>query len=287
MSPAHARPNYLAAFKAHYKTADGKTTLNAANCSMCHVGAPNTGKWNAYGEAVREALAGKTRVNNQQAEAAIVAAESKRGPNARQTFGQRIATDRLPVGPAGGNAGAGDGGGAGAAATPAGPWENLFNGRDMSNFTVKNAGNWEVRNGILRYTGGGNGWLSTKKQYTNYAAVIIWRYPNPGDNDSGIFIKTNGNGSPWPDGPQLNMGPGQSIGSIGGLQGTSNRYDLIHPNDWNMFQITVQNGVVSLAINGQPAWDQGTGLSTGPGYIGVENEGKVIEINRFWVRPLQ
>ncbi len=158
----------------------------------------------------------------------------------------------------------------------------------MSNFTVKNDGNWEVRNGLLRYTGGGNGWLSTNQQYRNYALVIVWRFPNPGPNDAGVFLKASGEGKPWPDGGnwQLNMGPGDNVGSIGGTQGSRNRYDLIHPNDWNVWQVTVQNGTATLAINGRQAWDQATGLPDRPAYIGIQNENKVLEIAQIWVRPL-
>lgn len=293
LTPALARPNYLATFKAHYKTADGKTTLNAANCSLCHVGAPNQGNFNAYGQAVRAALAGKTRASNADIEKAIVEAESKRAGNAGQTFGRRIAGDRLPAAPGGGNQGnggnagaAGDAGNA-AAVVPTGPWENLVNGKDLSNFTVKNDSIWEVKDGHLFYGGKGNGWLSTNKQYKNYAAVIVWREPGQHEKtDAGVFLKTTGVGSPFPEGPQLNMGPGQSFGSIGGLRGTRNRFDLIHPGGWNEYQITVQNGTVTLAINGQPAWDYAEGLPDRPGYIGLQSEGYPVEIAAFWVQPL-
>src|SRR5437764_8337014 len=64
LTPALARPQYLQAFKAHYNTAQGKPTLNAANCALCHVGAPNQRTWNAYGDAVRAALGGATNVQD-------------------------------------------------------------------------------------------------------------------------------------------------------------------------------------------------------------------------------
>ena len=44
----------------------------------------------------------------------------------------------------------------------------------MGGLTKAGQGNWAVQNFLLRYTGGGNGWLRTNKQYKNYSAVIVW-----------------------------------------------------------------------------------------------------------------
>jgi len=285
VSAAMARPGYLQAFKAHYNTASGKPTLNMANCSLCHVGMPNQARWNVYGEAVRAALGAPNVTDRAKVEAALVAAEKQMNPATRQTFGAMIAGDRLP----GSNAGAGGAGGTGSGApVNTGTWEPVFNGVNMDGLTKMNAGDWTVQNFLLKYTGGGNGWLRTNKQYKNYSAVIVWRFPEGGNRDSGIFLKaTSLEGNPWPNSPQLNMGPGQNIGSISGTQGTSNRYDLIKENDWNTFQITVWNGIATLAINGQVAWEQSSGgIPDQPGYIGIENEGPKLDIAQFWVLPL-
>lgn len=285
VSTATARPLYLQTFKAHYATATGKPTLNAADCRLCHIGMPNQRMWNVYGQAVRTALGGQQSQDRAKIEAAIVAAEKETNPAARQTFGALIAGDKLPG--AAMAAAAGGGSGTGLSASQTSTWEPAFNGVNMDGLTKMNAGNWTVENFLLRYTGGGNGWIRTNKQYRNYAAVIVWRYPQAAtNNDSGIFLKAGLQGNPWPAGPQLNMGPGDNIGSIGGTQGTKNRPDLIKANDWNTFQITVWNGLAALAINGQPAWEEATGLPTGDGYIGIENEGRPIDIAQFWVYPL-
>ena len=62
-----------------------------------------------------------------------------------------------------------------------------------------------------------------------------------------------------------------ALASVPGTEGTKNRYDLIKPNDWNTFQITVWNGIATLAINGQVAWEQSSGgIPDQPGYIGIE-----------------
>jgi hypothetical protein len=271
-SGASARPQYLARFKAHYNTASGKPTLNAANCGLCHIGSPAQKTWNAYGEALRTVLAGATNVqDNAKIDAALDAAAQANAPGGGK-FVALINADKMP----------------GAAAAPTGIWVPAFNGANMEGWTNMNQGNWVVQNGLLRYTGGGNGWLRTNKQYKNYAAVIVWKYAEPGNNDSGIFLRaTSLDGSPWPNSPQLNMGPGENFGSVGGAQGTRNRHDLIKPTDWNVYQIMVHNGKATLAINGQPAWTgAATGIADVPGYIGIQAENRPLDISRFWIMEL-
>jgi len=291
ISSASARPPYLQAFKAHYNTASGKPKLNAANCALCHIGPANQAKWNAYGEAFRMALGAKGVTDQAKLVAALKAAETKQNAAARQTFGQLIAKDEFPATAQAAGGGTppvtGNTGRPGGPAAVAGDWEPVFNGVDMTGLTKMNQGNWVVENQILKYTGGGNGWLRSNKQYKNYSAVIVWRFVEAGPNDAGIFLRAGLDGNPWPSSPQLNMGPGQNFGSIGGTMGTTARGDLIKPLDWNTYQVTVANGMATLSINGQRAWDKATGIADRPGYIGIQNEGRKLEIAQFWVRPLQ
>jgi hypothetical protein len=296
VTPVLARPGYLMAFKAHYNTAQGKPALNAANCAMCHVGQPNQARWNAYGEALRTALNGQKNVQDRaRVVQALDAAGRQTNRAANRTFAQMIQADRLPASAQGGGGGGTgvSGPGAALAVQPAGPWEPIFDGSNMNNLTKVNAGNWTVRNGYLAYTGGGNGWMRVNNPYTNYALVVVWRYTEPGtgqNNDSGVFLKARpgDNGSPWPNAPQLNMGPQQNFGSIGGTQGSRARFDLIKPNDWNTYQVTVQGNVATLAINNQLAYEfaEGPGLG-GSGHIGIQCENRPFEIAQIWVRPLQ
>lgn len=280
LSSAMARPNYLGAFKQYHKTAEGKPKLNAANCGLCHIGRPNAGKWNPYGEALRKALGAEGVTDNAKIVAALKTAGDEKNA-AGQTFVSLINQDQMPGAAAGGTVQPGAG--------VQGTWQYLFNGRNMDGLHKMNAGDWKVENGLLRYTGGGNGWLRSNDQYTNYALVVVWRYAAPGtgqNNDAGVFLKAGMEGNPWPNSPQLNMGPTQNYGSIGGAQGTRARFDLIKPDGWNSFAITVTGDKATLAINGQSAWDMATGLPTGAGFIGIENEGRPFDIAQIAIMPL-
>src|SRR5207247_4098282 len=113
-------------------------------------------------------------------------------PATAQTDVEMINADKLP-------------GTAGQSLAPvSGTWRQLFNGQSMDSWTKMNAGNWIVENGLLKYTGGGNGWLRSNDEYKDYALIIEWRYTQPGNNDSGIFLRAGMGGNPWPDSPQLN-----------------------------------------------------------------------------------
>jgi hypothetical protein len=285
VAPAMARPGYLMAFKSTY--AQGKPTLTAANCAMCHIGMPNQKRWNVYGEALRTNLAGATGVNAQRIGEAFKAAESRTNPATMQTFGAMIAGDRLP----GSTMGAGGATGGGGGGTPTGNWEPVFNNVNMDGITKHGAGNWVIQDGVLKYTGGGNGWMRGNKQVTNYSMVVVWRYTEPGtggNNDAGVFLKAKpgDNGNPWPNAPQLNMGPQQNYGTIGGTQGGRARFDLIKPNDWNIYSVTVTGDTATLAINNTIAYDSAVGAGlTGPGFVGFQCENRPFEIAQWWIMP--
>ena len=164
-------------------------------------------------------------------------------------------------------------------------WRPLYNGVNMNGWTNMNQGNWSVQNGYLTYTGGGNGWLRTAQEFRNFSLVATWRYTQPGNNDSGLFVRAGAEGNPWPgQGYQLNMGPGNNYGSLGGAQNAPARPELIKPQgQWNVYQLTVINDQAALAINGQEAWTDARGLTRPSGYIGFQAENRPIEIAQVWI----
>ncbi len=282
---ASARPPYLQAFKAHYNTASGKPTLNAANCQLCHMGMPNTKMFNPYGMAVRTALGATNVQDREKVIAALVQAEKGRHTGANQTFAQAIAQDRFPgVAPAGGASSPGGGGGA----PVSGQWRALYDGVSTNGWTKKNGGNWDVKDYVLRYTGGGKGWLASNDTFTNYSLVVVWKWTNPTpQSDAGIFLGASPDGNPFPTRAiQLSLGPNDDYGRMLGAQGTTSRGDLIKRNDWNVYSMTVQRGMASLNINGTKAWERATGMPTAPGHIGIQVEDFPIEIAQIWIMPL-
>lgn len=170
-----------------------------------------------------------------------------------------------------------------AAAQQTGRWVPLFDGRSMDGWTKMHAGDWTVRDGVLAYTGGGNGWLRTNREYGDFSLVAIWRFPSGDRWDSGLFVRAGLEGNPWPSqGYQVQMLRGRE-GEISGTRGSRPRPDLVKPSgEWNTFQLSLIGDRASLAINGQQA-TEATGLTRPRGYIGWQAEGYPLEVSYIYI----
>jgi hypothetical protein len=182
------------------------------------------------------------------------------------------------------------GGGTGASQPATDGWMMLFNGQNMEGWTKMNDGDWGVESGVLKYRGGGNGWLRTNAQFTDFQAISEWRYPvAEGDHDSGFFFRAGLEGKPWPrQGYQLNMGPGNNLGSVGGIRGARAVPQLFKKpaGEWNSYDLIVVGDAATCIINGEKAWDaSGVGRPEG-GYLGWQGEGYALEVKSVRLRKL-
>src|SRR5439155_22734508 len=68
-------------------------------------------------------------------------------------------------------------------------WTDLFNGRDLSNWTNVNCApsTWSVRDGIIVSTGVPTGVLRTLRQYENFILELEWKHLRAGGN-AGLFV---------------------------------------------------------------------------------------------------
>jgi hypothetical protein len=174
-------------------------------------------------------------------------------------------------------------------------WIMLFNGRNMDGWTRMNGGDWAVEDGMLKYKGGGNGWLRTAEQFADFQVIAEWRYPvAEGNHDSGLFIRASDQGNPWPaPAYQLNMGPGDNMASLSPMGNAPRvRGDRAVPalikkpgGEWNTYDLIVVGSSATCIVNGQKAWDA-TGLGLGAGYLGWQGEGPHLEVRSMRVRRL-
>jgi hypothetical protein len=168
-------------------------------------------------------------------------------------------------------------------------WITLFNGRDLTGWTKMHAGNWTVENGVLTYTGGGNGWLRSNETFDDFHLIAEWRYPvAEGEHDAGLFFRAGAEGAPWPrPAYQMNMGPGDDLGSVGGIASAPKRPDLVNKpgGDWNTYELLLVGDKALALINGRKAWDA-HGFTRADGHIGVQCEGSAIEVRSVRVRRL-
>ncbi|MDB5389658.1 MAG: hypothetical protein JWM11_5304, partial [Planctomycetaceae bacterium] len=146
---------------------------------------------------------------------------------------------------------------------------SLFDGKTLDGWNIENGAKVEIQDGQLLLKDG-NGWLRTDHQYADFKLHIEWKALKAEKYDAGIYIRSGGEGAPFPKPSyQINLLQGKE-GNISSLPGASST-GLIKPGDWNVFDITVVGDTVALEINGKPAYKVG-GLTAKSGYVGLQVE---------------
>jgi hypothetical protein len=145
----------------------------------------------------------------------------------------------------------------------------LFDGKSLAGWTIKNDAKARVVDGVLELTEG-NGWLRTHQQYSDFRLHIEWKAVKETDYDSGVYIRTPGEGAPFPKGAyQINLLDGKE-GNLTTIPAASST-GLVKRGEWNSFDVEVIGDTASLKINGKQAWKVG-GLKNKTGYIGLQCE---------------
>jgi hypothetical protein len=164
----------------------------------------------------------------------------------------------------------------------------LFNGKDLSgwNDAGKVSEHWIVKDGVLTFDGKGRE-LFTAEKFSNYALLVDWRVEKNGN--SGVYLR-GGN-------PQVEINdaesPKQPIwnGTSGGL------YPDLPPTkraanktgEWNQFLITVDQGVITVLLNGEKTVD-GFKKKWGKqsaGSIGFQNHGTPLWFKNIYIKKLE
>ncbi len=135
----------------------------------------------------------------------------------------------------------------------------LFNGKDLTGWTVHGTEKWYVENGELVCESGPDkqyGYLSTNKNYKNF--VLTLQFKQEANGNSGVFIRSGIEGvkiSGW----QVEVAP---LGHhTGGIYESYGRNWLIQPKpedeaalkvgDWNELKIRADGDVITTWLNGK------------------------------------
>ena len=184
--------------------------------------------------------------------------------------------------------------------------ENLFNGKDLSNWNfvvdenkVAPENVYSVKDGAILIQGMPFGYMYTKKKYSNYILELEWSWIGEATN-SGIFlaIAEVQSGNPFPNAIEC-----QLKGGIAGdfvLLGGSDLDEYVVPADgrpafpviqkressnekpigeWNKAKIEVRDGKITIYINGV-LQNQGTN-KVKEGHIGLQSEGGPIQFRNL------
>jgi len=137
--------------------------------------------------------------------------------------------------------------------------ESLFNGKDLSGWTIYGTELWYVEDGLLVCESGPDeeyGYLGTEKEYKDFDLTV--EFKQGADGNSGVFFRSSIEGTKI-TGWQAEVAPPGS--NTGGIYESYGREWLIKPDpeldkhlkfgDWNEMRILVVGDKVETFLNGQ------------------------------------
>lgn len=167
---------------------------------------------------------------------------------------------------------------------PAPKWTSLFNGTNLDGWTAMNDGKFAVENGAIQIRGG-MGWLRSERAFTNFVLEAEWRGLETNYN-SGFFLRAGLEGKPMPAGgwqvnlKQTDLGAWLKDKDIK----LSPKPAIIPHGEWATFTMEAHGTNASLWLNGKKLWTHG--FDAASGFIGIQAEGKRMEVRSVRVREL-
>lgn len=190
-------------------------------------------------------------------------------------------------------------------------WQPLFNGKDLSGWTIVNVAptTFSVREGMIVSTGKPTGTMRTDRMYENFIMELEWRHMQRGGN-AGVFIwgdPLTHVGTPFSRGIEVQVLDGRedrnytSDGDVFSIWGAKMTPDRPHPAgwerslpsekrakpspEWNHYRITCNDGTLKLAVNGKEV-SGGSMCRPRKGYICLESEGSECHFRNLRIAEL-
>ena len=156
---------------------------------------------------------------------------------------------------------------------------SLFNGKDLTGWTIHGTEKWYVENGELVCESGPDkqyGYLSTEKSYYNFELSVQFKLEANGN--SGIFIRSGIDGTKI-SGWQVEVAPPDQ--HTGGIYESYGRGWLIQPkpedekmlkaDEWNTMRIMVNNDEITSWLNGKEMINlKDEKIGAGKGFIALQ-----------------
>jgi hypothetical protein len=167
--------------------------------------------------------------------------------------------------------------------------EKIFNGKDLTGWTIHGTEKWYVENGELVCESGPDkqyGYLSTNKNYKNF--ILTLEFKQEANGNSGVFFRSQIPEGVKISGWQAEVAPvGQHTG---GIYESYGRGWLIQPKpedekylkegEWNRYKIQVDRDEVTTWLNGhQMVHLKDEKIGQGEGFIALQiHEGGGIKV---------
>jgi hypothetical protein len=164
-------------------------------------------------------------------------------------------------------------------------WEPLFNGKDLTGWTVMNDAAFTVTNGVI-HLDKSTGWLRTDREYTNFVFEAEWRGLETNYN-SGFYIRAGLDGKPHPTNAwQVNLKQ-SALGQLlrGKPEVLPSKTPEFPANEWVTFRMEARGKKLTLDVNGKRAWEFDK-LDVDHGYIGIQAESRPLDFRNLRVREI-
>ncbi len=167
--------------------------------------------------------------------------------------------------------------------------EKLFNGKDLTGWTIHGTEKWYAQDGLLVCESGPDkqyGYLSTNKNYKNF--VLTLQFKQSANGNSGVFFR-----STIPEGVKISGWQAEVAPSgqhTGGIYESYGRGWLIQPKaedekylkfgEWNDYKIKCNGDEVTTWLNGhQMCYIKDAKIGEGVGFIALQiHEGGGIKV---------
>ncbi len=190
---------------------------------------------------------------------------------------------------------------------------SLFNGKNLDGWTIycsnpkiNPASYFYVKDGVIETIGVPNGYLRTKKTFSNYQLHVEWRWPEKPTN-SGIMVHVNGPDMILPAHYQCQLKAGDAGDIV--LHGVGEKVtvrDTVYtssekvkplirkdkpssekkPGEWNVAEITCKGNTFIFKVNGV-VQNVGTKCTLTQGGIALQAEGGKIQFRHLWLTELK
>lgn len=177
----------------------------------------------------------------------------------------------------------------------------LFNGNDLTNWTVESNGQFSVANGVIKLNRG-TGWLRSNEKFSDYVLTIEFRFMEERAN-SGIFVRTqetmhedvkgypnNGYQIQLMDSKKEHYALGELIEYGAGPFETSFDPKALERaykpyGQWHTYEITAKGETLKVVLNGEVI-TKASGIKNLDGHIGIQGEFGLVEFRKIEVLEL-
>jgi hypothetical protein len=161
----------------------------------------------------------------------------------------------------------------------ANPAKKIFNGKDLTGWTVHGTEKWYVENGELICESGPDknyGYLSTNKKYKDF--ILTLKFKQEANGNSGVFFRSSIDGvkiSGWQaEVAPINMHTGGIYESYGRgwlIQPKAEDEKWLKQNEWNSYKLKVQGDEVTTWLNGHQMVNiKDEKIGKGEGFIALQ-----------------